>query len=64
MTDTAKRVVRRAYEACLAGDVPDIAEGIVALLRMDGWEIVHTDAEKRLRRLTHRLMEEEARRTV
>jgi hypothetical protein len=39
MTDAPERAVKRAYEACLAGDVPDIAKGIVALLKMDGWEI-------------------------
>jgi hypothetical protein len=37
--DRQVAAVRKAYEACQLGDVPDMPQGIVALLRVDGWEV-------------------------
>lgn len=40
MSEPALEAIRLALQTCETGDVPDLAQGILATLRMEGFDVV------------------------
>ena len=40
MSEPAVEVIRLALKTCETGDVPDLAQGILAILRMEGFDVI------------------------
>ena len=40
MSDAALEAIRLALKTCETGDVPDLAQGILAVLRMEGFDVI------------------------
>jgi hypothetical protein len=40
MSDAALEAIRLALKTCETGDVPDLAQGILGILRMEGFDVV------------------------
>ncbi len=40
MSDAALEALRLALKTCETGDVPDLAQGILAILRMEGFDVI------------------------
>lgn len=40
------QAIKKAYDACVCGDVPDVPDGILALLEMAGWQLVKKETVK------------------
>ncbi len=40
MSDAALEAIRLALRTCETGDVPDLAQGILAVLRMEGFDVI------------------------
>lgn len=40
MSEPALEAIRLALKTCETGDVPDLAQGILAVLRMEGFDVI------------------------
>ncbi len=57
MSDAALEAIRLALKTCETGDVPDLAQGILAVLRMEGFDVVK-QAPKNWRQSIYQTMAE------
>ncbi len=57
MSDAALEALRLALKTCETGDVPDLAQGILSILRMEGFDVVK-QAPKHWRKSIYQTMAE------